>query len=65
MSLPMSRLDQIEALFHEALSLPSGVEPISWVQDHCAGDSDMLGEVLSLLKAHQEMAREPAIPNFG
>src|SRR6202171_417851 len=57
----MSRLCQIEALFHEALSLPPGVDSIPWVQEHCAGDSGMLGEVLSLLEAHQEMQRESAI----
>src|ERR1700682_4813590 len=61
MSLPMSRLDQIESLFHEALSLPPGVEPILWIRERCQGDSDMLEEVVSLLKAHQEMEREPAI----
>ena len=57
----MSRLDQIESLFHEALSLPPGVDPILWIQEHCQSDSDMLGEVLSLLEAHREMEREPAI----
>ena len=57
----MSRLDQIESLFHEALSLPPGVEPILWIQERCPGDSDMLGEVLSLLEAYQEMERAPVI----
>src|ERR1700736_122069 len=61
MSPPMSRLDQIESLFHEALSLPPGVEPILWIQERCQGDSDVLGEVLSLLEAYQEMERAPVI----
>ncbi|MDP8979331.1 MAG: protein kinase [Acidobacteriota bacterium] len=57
----MSRLDQIESLFHEARSLPPAIDPIQWTAEHCQGDGDMLEEVLSLLKAHQEMEREPAI----
>src|SRR5260370_41774671 len=57
----MSRLDQIESPFHEALSLPPGVAAIPWIQERCQDDSDILGEVLSLLKAHLEMEREPAI----
>src|SRR5580704_15512088 len=66
MSVAMSRIEQVESLFHEALSLPSGAGRAAWLEERCQGDSGLLQEVLSLLEAHAEMnsgaAAAPAPP---
>jgi serine/threonine protein kinase len=71
----MSRIDHIEALFHEARSLPDGTDRVAWAERHCDDDQAMLEEIVSLLKAHGEMQRtvqlqpapEPVLPTglFG
>jgi serine/threonine protein kinase len=71
----MSRVEQIESLFHEALRLPPDTDRAAWLESHCEGDLDLLREIVSLIDAHAEMGRaqpaaacpEPAIPTaqFG
>jgi hypothetical protein len=56
----MSRIEQVELLFHQALSLPSGAGRIAWLEGHCQGDSGLSQEVLSLLEAHAEMTSAAA-----
>lgn len=51
----MPRIDQIEALFHEARALPLGKDRMRWLEAHCQGDAVLLGEVRSLLDANAEM----------
>lgn len=53
----MSRIEQVESLFHEALALPPGVDRTPWIEARCTGDDDLLREVLTLLEAHAEMKR--------
>ena len=50
MSAPFRR---IEAIFHEALDLPAS-ERDGFVERACAGDPDLLREVQSLLRSHDE-----------
>jgi serine/threonine protein kinase/lipopolysaccharide biosynthesis regulator YciM len=54
----MSRISEIEALFHEALALPPGTDRLAWVKARCA-DSAVVEEVSSLLKAHANMGNRP------
>src|SRR5271154_6005232 len=71
----MAQMDQIEALFHEARSIPPGEDRTLWLKDHCQGDPELLAEVSALLKANSDMAScatiprspEPAVPTaqFG
>src|SRR6202011_2999784 len=58
----MPQIEQVEALFHEALTLPSGVDRRRWVEARCQRDSGMLEEVLSLLDANSEMMHAAAVP---
>jgi serine/threonine protein kinase/tetratricopeptide (TPR) repeat protein len=58
----MVRIDQVEALFHEARSLPGGEDRLAWLQSHCQGDSDLLKEVVSLLEANVEMRSASSVP---
>ena len=57
----MTRMDQIEALFHEARSIPPGEGRTLWLEDHCQGDTELLAEVSALLKANSEMASRATI----
>src|SRR5580704_13219053 len=57
----MARLDEIEALFHEARSLP-GEQRMTWLRDRCQGDAGLLKEVASLLEANEGMRRASIIP---
>ena len=58
----MARIDQIEALFHEARSLPHGEDRSVWLEARCHGDADLLREVASLLEANSEMRNAAAAP---
>ena len=58
----MARLDEIEALFHEARSLPNGEHREAWLRDRCQGDAGLLQEVASLLAANEGMRRASVIP---
>jgi tetratricopeptide (TPR) repeat protein/predicted Ser/Thr protein kinase len=51
----MSRIEQVKNIFHEALQHGAGADRIGWVRERCAGDAELLEEVLSLLDAHAEM----------
>jgi eukaryotic-like serine/threonine-protein kinase len=51
----MARIDQVEALFHEARALPQGEVRLAWLESRCEGDADLLREVASLLEANLEM----------
>src|ERR1017187_4546906 len=59
----MARIQKIESLFHEALSLPDGEDRIQWLDRRCQSDRELFTEVSSLLKSHADMAapevREP------
>jgi eukaryotic-like serine/threonine-protein kinase len=55
-------MDQVEALFHEARSLPPGEDRRVWLAARCQGDAGVLEEVASLLEANAEMLRAAAIP---
>ena len=59
----MSRTEQLEALFHDALALPAGVDRLRLVQARCESDSGMLEEILSLLDAHDQMTHATALPS--
>jgi hypothetical protein len=48
----MSRIQQVETLFHNALQLPPGACRISWIEEQCDEDRDLLEEVRSLLDSH-------------
>ncbi|MGA3016029.1 MAG: protein kinase [Bryobacteraceae bacterium] len=71
----MARMQQIESLFHEALSLPDGQDRIQWLDRRCQSDRELFTEVSALLKAHAEMSGpeaeeaqpEPVMPSgqFG
>jgi serine/threonine protein kinase len=71
----MARMQQIESLFHEALSLPDGQDRIQWLDRRCQSDRELFTEVSSLLKSHAEMSApevedaqpEPVMPSgqFG
>src|ERR1035438_2728041 len=71
----MARMQQIESLFHEALSLPDGEDRIQWLDRRCQSDRELFTEVSSLLKSHAEMSGpeteepqpEPVMPSgqFG
>src|SRR5580658_731490 len=59
----MASIDQIEAVFHEARSLPPGEDRLSWLQSRCQGNSELLKEVASLLEANAEMRSAPGVPS--
>ena len=52
----MARMQQIESLFHEALSLPDGEDRIQWLDRRCQSDRELFTEVSSLLESHAEMS---------
>jgi eukaryotic-like serine/threonine-protein kinase len=66
----MARMQQIEALFHEALALPEGEDRIQWLDRRCQSDPELFTEVSTLLKSHAEMSAsegeepepEPVLP---
>ena len=49
-------MQQIESLFHEALSLAAGEDRIQWLDRRCQSDRELFTEVSSLLKAHAAMS---------
>ena len=53
----MFRMEQVEAIFHEALALAPEVAIARWLEVRCH-DSAIRDEVLSLLEAHQAMKRD-------
>jgi serine/threonine protein kinase len=60
MSVSMSRIEQTESLFHQALAIPPGADRTAWVNEHCRDDDAMLAEVLSLLEARTAMRSDAA-----
>src|ERR1700676_2378494 len=70
-----SPFGRVEPLFHEALSLPAGVDRTAGMEVQCQGDRELLRQLLSMLEAHAEMQAanrvipqlEPGTPNanFG
>lgn len=59
----MATIDQIEAVFHEARSLPEGEGRLVWLKSRCQGDAGLLEEVASLLEANTEMRCAVAVPS--
>src|ERR1700681_2868546 len=51
----MSSFGPVESLFHEALSLPAGVDRTAWIEAHCQGDPELQRQLLALLQANAEM----------
>ena len=69
MSLSPEKLQQIEAIFNQALALPVG-DRRQLVESRCEGDAELVAEVSSLLRAcaEEEMmaaARLEALPGDG
>jgi serine/threonine protein kinase len=56
----MSRIQQVESLFHEVTALAPGPGRRDWLIERCAGDSELLEEVRSLLAADDEVRKTPA-----
>src|SRR5580658_4214764 len=52
----MTRWEQVEQVFHEASTLPEGTHRTEWLAKRCAGDSELLSEVTSLLQAGSRMS---------
>src|ERR1035438_8300952 len=58
----MARIDQVEALFHEARSLPNGEDRLVWLEARCQGDAELMEEVASLLQANASLRNAAAVP---
>jgi serine/threonine protein kinase len=58
----MARIDQVEALFHEARSLPNGEDRLVWLEARCQGDAELMEEVASLLQANAALRNAAAVP---
>jgi len=58
----MARIDEVEAVFHEARSLPPGERREAWLQARCQEDPSLLEEVASMLESNAEMRNAAAIP---
>lgn len=56
----MSRIQQVESLFHEVTALAPGPGRRDWLTEHCAGDPELVEEVLSLVEADDEIRKPPA-----
>ncbi|HLJ48227.1 MAG TPA: serine/threonine-protein kinase [Bryobacteraceae bacterium] len=56
----MSRIQQVEGLFHDAACLPAAVNRREWLEARCGPDSSLCDEVLSLLDANDEIANSAA-----
>jgi serine/threonine protein kinase len=59
----MASIDQVEAVFHEARSLPPGEGRLLWLQSRCQGNAELLKEVASLLEANAEMRTAAEVPS--
>ena len=46
----MPRIEQVESLFHEAMSLPEGASLREWLEQHCDGDRELFEQVHSLVR---------------
>src|SRR5580698_7191099 len=57
----MAPIDQVEAVFHEARSLPPEGRLV-WLQSRCHGNAELLEEVTSLLEANAEMRTAAEVP---
>jgi serine/threonine protein kinase len=55
----MSRIEQVESLFHEVTALEAGAGRREWLVERCAGDAELIEEVLSLVEADDAVRREP------
>ena len=53
----MSRIEQIESVFHEALALAPDADLPAWLRTRCGDDYDLSQEVSSLLAAHASITR--------
>ena len=55
----MPTINQVEAVFHDALGLPEGADRAAWLGRRCGDDAELKAEVSSLLAAHDAMATQP------
>jgi eukaryotic-like serine/threonine-protein kinase len=55
----MPSINQVEAVFHDALELPEGADRAAWLRRRCGDNSELIAEVVSLLHAHDAMATQP------
>src|SRR5580704_13933400 len=58
----MARIDEVEAVFHEARCLPPGDDRQVWLESRCQGDPSLFEEVASMLASNAEMRNAAAIP---
>lgn len=61
----MPSLEQIEQVFHEALTVPAGSDRMKWLAAQCGEDRELYREVSSLLLHHSLAApneRHPPDP---
>jgi serine/threonine protein kinase/tetratricopeptide (TPR) repeat protein len=56
----MPSIEQIEAIFHEALLLADDVDRGAWLARRCGGRAELVAEVSSLLAAYDALATLPA-----
>ena len=61
----MPSIQQVEAIFHEALLLPKGVDRDAWLIERCGNQDGLLAEVSSLLGAYAAMATASAPAQAG
>ncbi len=61
----MPTINQVEAVFHEALGLAEGVDREAWLAKRCGDNAELLAEVSSLLAAHDAMATRPEPPQLN
>jgi len=57
---PADRWARIEELFSDAVELPPG-DRTSFLEDRCAEETDLLAEVLSLVRSHEEPGVVPEL----
>jgi tetratricopeptide (TPR) repeat protein len=55
----MPTINQVEAVFHDALELPEGADRAAWLRRRCGDNAELQAEVSSLLAAHDAMSTEP------
>jgi serine/threonine protein kinase/Tfp pilus assembly protein PilF len=55
----MPTINQVEAVFHDALELPEGADRAAWLRRRCGDNAELEAEVSSLLAAHDAMATQP------
>jgi len=56
----MPPFEEVEALYHQARSIPAGNARDAWLAEYCGGDAVLLHEVTSLLAAEEAMSAVPA-----